>query len=93
MWFGVNYFAPLTDRKCPSEQIHFRSAASDFRLIRATTDGELILTEWNTNFFYFYSADSVDQTVMSSREALNMKLPPIQSTAGAVPIRNEKGET
>ncbi|XP_076003048.1 microfibrillar-associated protein 1 [Genypterus blacodes] len=29
---------------------------------------------------------------MSSREALNMKLPPIQSTAGAVPIRNEKGE-
>lgn len=30
---------------------------------------------------------------MSSREALNMKLPPIQSTAGAVPVRNEKGET
>ncbi|XP_071369351.1 microfibrillar-associated protein 1 [Centroberyx affinis] len=29
---------------------------------------------------------------MSGREALNMKLPPIQSTAGAVPIRNEKGE-
>ncbi|AWP01122.1 Microfibrillar-associated protein 1 [Scophthalmus maximus] len=29
---------------------------------------------------------------MSSREALNMKLPPIQSTAGAVPVRNEKGE-
>uniref|UniRef100_A0A3P9PXN4 Microfibril associated protein 1 n=1 Tax=Poecilia reticulata TaxID=8081 RepID=A0A3P9PXN4_POERE len=29
---------------------------------------------------------------MSSHEAANMKLPPIQSTAGAVPIRNEKGE-
>ncbi|KAK2854278.1 hypothetical protein Q5P01_006939 [Channa striata] len=36
---------------------------------------------------------------MSSREAMNMnhdhvnmKLPPIQSTAGAVPVRNEKGE-
>ncbi|KAM9317705.1 microfibrillar-associated protein 1 [Pholidichthys leucotaenia] len=29
---------------------------------------------------------------MSSQDALNMKLPPIQSTAGAVPIRNEKGE-
>lgn len=29
---------------------------------------------------------------MSSREALNMKLPAIQSTAGAVPVRNEKGE-
>uniref|UniRef100_A0A8C5GTF0 Micro-fibrillar-associated protein 1 C-terminal domain-containing protein n=1 Tax=Gouania willdenowi TaxID=441366 RepID=A0A8C5GTF0_GOUWI len=29
---------------------------------------------------------------MSSREALNMKLPPIQSTAGAVPVWNEKGE-
>nr|XP_020445569.1 microfibrillar-associated protein 1 [Monopterus albus] len=29
---------------------------------------------------------------MSGREALNMKLPPIQSTAGAVPVRNEKGE-
>ncbi|KAJ3593225.1 hypothetical protein NHX12_005561 [Muraenolepis orangiensis] len=29
---------------------------------------------------------------MAGREALNMKLPPIQSTAGAVPIRNEKGE-
>lgn len=29
---------------------------------------------------------------MSGRDALNMKLPPIQSTAGAVPIRNEKGE-
>lgn len=43
--------------------------------------------------FYCYSADTVDQTAMSSREALNMKLPPIQSTAGAVPIRNEKGET
>ncbi|KAF7212733.1 microfibrillar-associated protein 1 [Nothobranchius furzeri] len=29
---------------------------------------------------------------MSSHESVNMKLPPIQSTAGAVPIRNEKGE-
>eukprot|EP00063_Salmo_salar_P057094 XP_014031929.1 PREDICTED: microfibrillar-associated protein 1-like [Salmo salar] len=29
---------------------------------------------------------------MSGRDALNMKQPPIQSTAGAVPIRNEKGE-
>ncbi|KAM3625076.1 uncharacterized protein V6R79_006519 [Siganus canaliculatus] len=29
---------------------------------------------------------------MSNREAFNMKLPPIQSTAGAVPVRNEKGE-
>ncbi|XP_015240285.1 PREDICTED: microfibrillar-associated protein 1 [Cyprinodon variegatus] len=29
---------------------------------------------------------------MSSHDAANMKLPPIQSTAGAVPIRNEKGE-
>ncbi|XP_046898014.1 microfibrillar-associated protein 1 [Hypomesus transpacificus] len=29
---------------------------------------------------------------MAGRDALNMKLPPIQSTAGAVPIRNEKGE-
>uniref|UniRef100_A0A4W5P8B6 Microfibril associated protein 1 n=3 Tax=Salmoninae TaxID=504568 RepID=A0A4W5P8B6_9TELE len=32
------------------------------------------------------------ETVMSGRDALNMKQPPIQSTAGAVPIRNEKGE-
>ncbi|KAI3377313.1 hypothetical protein L3Q82_008511 [Scortum barcoo] len=37
-------------------------------------------------------AGTVLQAAMSSREALNMKLPPIQSTAGAVPIRNEKGE-
>uniref|UniRef100_A0A674P062 Microfibril associated protein 1 n=1 Tax=Takifugu rubripes TaxID=31033 RepID=A0A674P062_TAKRU len=29
---------------------------------------------------------------MSSRETLSMNLPPIQSTAGAVPVRNEKGE-
>uniref|UniRef100_A0A3B3CE35 Microfibril associated protein 1 n=1 Tax=Oryzias melastigma TaxID=30732 RepID=A0A3B3CE35_ORYME len=29
---------------------------------------------------------------MSSHEPVNMKLPPIQSTAGAVPVRNEKGE-
>ncbi|XP_031424924.1 microfibrillar-associated protein 1 [Clupea harengus] len=29
---------------------------------------------------------------MSGQNALNMKQPPIQSTAGAVPIRNEKGE-
>ncbi|KAL2088298.1 hypothetical protein ACEWY4_015197 [Coilia grayii] len=29
---------------------------------------------------------------MSGRDALNMKQPPIQSTAGAVPIRNDKGE-
>lgn len=29
---------------------------------------------------------------MSAQNALNMKQPPIQSTAGAVPIRNEKGE-
>ncbi|KAM9319145.1 microfibrillar-associated protein 1-like [Pholidichthys leucotaenia] len=29
---------------------------------------------------------------MSSQNALNMKLPPIQSTAGAVSVRNEKGE-
>lgn len=28
---------------------------------------------------------------MSGQNALNMKQPPIQSTAGAVPIRNEKG--
>ena len=42
--------------------------------------------------FYWYSGDIVDQADMSSREALNMKLPPIQSTAGAVPVRNEKGE-
>lgn len=32
------------------------------------------------------------RATMAGREALNMKLPPIQSTAGAVPIRNEKGE-
>ncbi|CAG12471.1 unnamed protein product, partial [Tetraodon nigroviridis] len=29
---------------------------------------------------------------MSSRDTLSMNLPPIQSTAGAVPVRNEKGE-
>uniref|UniRef100_A0A8C6WP99 Microfibril associated protein 1 n=1 Tax=Neogobius melanostomus TaxID=47308 RepID=A0A8C6WP99_9GOBI len=29
---------------------------------------------------------------MSGMDALNMKLPAIQSTAGAVPVRNEKGE-
>lgn len=29
---------------------------------------------------------------MSAQNSLNMKQPPIQSTAGAVPIRNEKGE-
>ncbi|XP_048828775.1 microfibrillar-associated protein 1 [Brienomyrus brachyistius] len=29
---------------------------------------------------------------MSGQNALNMKQPPIQSTAGAVPVRNEKGE-
>ncbi|XP_076853607.1 microfibrillar-associated protein 1 [Brachyhypopomus gauderio] len=29
---------------------------------------------------------------MSGQNALNVKQPPIQSTAGAVPIRNEKGE-
>ncbi|XP_075895299.1 microfibrillar-associated protein 1 [Nelusetta ayraudi] len=34
----------------------------------------------------------MDRGAMSSREALNMKLPAIQSTAGAVPVRNEKGE-
>lgn len=28
---------------------------------------------------------------MSGANALNAKQPPIQSTAGAVPIRNEKG--
>lgn len=33
----------------------------------------------------------MDRGAMSSREALNMKLPAIQSTAGAVPVRNEKG--
>ncbi|XP_054627815.1 microfibrillar-associated protein 1 [Dunckerocampus dactyliophorus] len=29
---------------------------------------------------------------MSTHDSANMKLPPIQSTAGAVPVRNEKGE-
>ncbi|XP_077420699.1 microfibrillar-associated protein 1 [Vanacampus margaritifer] len=29
---------------------------------------------------------------MSNHDSANMKLPPIQSTAGAVPVRNEKGE-
>lgn len=57
-----------------------------------SVDEEFVLLKWNTHFLIFVRLHIVDRAVMSSREALNMKLPPIQSTAGAVPVRNEKGE-
>lgn len=58
------------------------------------SDDELVVVRGKVLFFFTcIRLNPVDQAAMSSREALNMKLPPIQSTAGAVPVRNEKGET
>lgn len=42
---------------------------------------------------YFLSkADILKLSNMSGQNLLNAKQPPIQSTAGAVPVRNDKGK-
>lgn len=62
----------------------------NFRLAKATFSISFCAELYT--FFCCGSTVIVDQTTMSSRETLSMNLPPIQSTAGAVPVRNEKGE-
>lgn len=43
-------------------------------------------------FVFIYIFGVSIRRAMSAQNSLNMKQPPIQSTAGAVPIRNEKGK-
>lgn len=80
-------------RKYLSEEIHFLSAHCCWRSQTSVCwkgrRPDFISVKFTFLRSLLFSA--MDRGAMSSREALNMKLPAIQSTAGAVPVRNEKG--
>lgn len=75
-------FRRTKSTSCPLSKLPFSSSEVQ----------RFVLSWIEHSFLLFCSVLIVDQTAMSSRDTLSMNLPPIQSTAGAVPVRNEKGE-
>ena len=77
-----------------SDSYHFRSVTlGGYSSVRvADLRVRIVSCVSPTGSLFLCISVYLTRATMSGREALNMKLPPIQSTAGAVPIRNEKGE-